>query len=83
MVHNIGIEEDHVENYFFDISTTQNHHPNYIKHVLGCILVFSPYLGSGFGAGRSRKGFLHILLTQLFTLGSSKIEVPEFVFVIW
>ena len=57
MVHNIGIEEDHVENYFFDISTTQNHHPNYIKHVLGCILVFSPYLGSGSGLGGLARDF--------------------------
>ena len=43
--------------------------------------MFSPYLGSGLGLGGL--GFLHILLTQLFTLGSTKIEVAEFVFVIW
>ena len=30
------------ETYFFDIVITQNDHPSYVKHVLGCIYVFSP-----------------------------------------
>ena len=28
------------ETCFFDIVTTQNGHPSYVKHVLGCICVF-------------------------------------------
>ena len=29
------------EIYFFDILTTHNDHPSYVKHVLGCICVFT------------------------------------------
>ena len=28
------------ETYIFDVVTTQNDHPRYVKHVLGCICVF-------------------------------------------
>ena len=39
---------------------------------------FSPYLGIGrTGGGGSPKGWVHNLLMQFFTLGSSKIEVFE------
>ena len=40
---------------FFDIVTTQNDHPRYVKHVLGRIYVFLTYLGikSGGGGGCS------------------------------
>ena len=31
---------DVFETCFFDIVTTQNDHPRYVKHVLGCICVF-------------------------------------------
>ena len=50
------------------------------RAVLTC---FSPYLGimSG-GGGGSPKGWVHNLLRQFFTLGSSKIEVFELVFLI-
>ena len=41
----------------------------------------SPYLGIGrTGRGVSHKGLVHNLLMQLFTPGSSKIEVFEFYF---
>ena len=33
------------ESYFFDIVTTQNDHPRYIKHVLGRIYVFFTLFG--------------------------------------
>ena len=39
------------ETYFFDTVTTQNHHPRDVKHVLGSIYVFSPYLGIECGGG--------------------------------
>ena len=31
--------------YFFDIVITQNDHPSYVKHVLGCIYVFFTLFG--------------------------------------
>ena len=66
------------ETCFFDVVTTQNDHPIYVKHVLGRIYVVSPYLGirSGVGGGGGApKGLVHNLLMQFFTPGSSKIEV--------
>ena len=33
------------ETYFFDIVTTQNDHPSYVKHVLGRICVFFTLFG--------------------------------------
>ena len=45
-------------------------------------MCFSPYLGITSGEGRdppegSHKGWVHNLLMQFFTLGSSKIDVFE------
>ena len=39
----------------------------------------SPYLGIGYGGGGggSPKGWVHNLLVQIFSLGSSKMEVFE------
>ena len=64
--------------FFFDIVTTQNDHPSYVKHVLGRIYVFFTLFGirSG-GGGGSPKGRVHNLLMQLFTPDRSKIEVFE------
>ena len=39
------------ETYFFDIVTTQNDHPSYVKHVLGRIYVFSALFGYQVGGG--------------------------------
>ena len=63
----------------FDILTTKNDHPRYVKHVLGCIYVFFTLFGYwvGGGGGGAPKGLVHNLLMQFFTLGSSKIEVFE------
>ena len=63
---------------------TQNDHPGYVKHVLGCIyLVFSPIWVLRYGGGVS-KGLVHNLIMQLFTLGSSKIEVFQtFFLILW
>ena len=63
---------------FFDIVTTQNDHPRYVKHFSGCICVFFTLFGvSSRGGGGSPRGLVHNLLMQFFTLGSSKIEVFE------
>ena len=42
-------------------------------------MYFSPYLGIGCGGGGggAPKGLVHNLLMQIFTLGSSKVEVFE------
>ena len=69
------------ETCFFDIVTTQNDHPRYVKHVLGCICVFFILFGywvrGGGGGGGPPKGSVHNLLMQFFTPGSSKLEVFE------
>ena len=65
------------ETCFFDIVTTQNDHPRYVKHVLGCICVFFTLFGYWVGGGGPPKGLVHNLLMQFVTLGSSKIEVFE------
>ena len=62
---------------FFDMVTTQNGHPRYVKHVLGSIYVFSTPFGYWVPGGGSPKGLVHNLLMQFFTLGSSKIKVSE------
>ena len=45
---------------FFDIVTTQNDHPRYVKHVLGCIYVFFTLFGyqvrGGGGGGSQGRG---------------------------
>ena len=48
------------ETCFFDIVTTQNDHPRYVKHVLGRIYVFFTLFGyqvGGGGGGRGSQGF--------------------------
>ena len=64
---------------FFDLVSTYNDHPRYVKHVLGRISVFFTLFGYWVrgGGGGSPKGLVYNLLTQFFTLGSSKIEVYE------
>ena len=62
---------------FFGIVTTQNDHPRYVKHVLGCVYMFFTLVGYSPHGGGSPKGLVHNLLMQFFTLVSSKIEVFE------
>ena len=42
------------ETCFFDIVTTQNDHPSYVKHVLGHIYVFFTLFGYWAGGGVKR-----------------------------
>ena len=72
------------ETCYYDIVATQYEHPRYVKHVLGCIYMFftlfgywSPRAGRGGGGGGARKGLVHNLLMQIFTLDSSKIDFFE------
>ena len=46
------------ETYFFDIVTTQNDHPRYVKHVLGRIYVFFALFGYQVGGGGGGGGGL-------------------------
>ena len=72
------------ETCFFDIVTTQNDHPSYVKHVLGRIYVFFTPFGYqvGGGGGGAPKGRVHNLLMQFFTLDSSKSKFSKLVFLI-
>ena len=64
------------ETYFFDIMTTHNDQPRYVKHVLRHIYVFfTPFGDWVWGGGGSPNGVVHNLLMQLFALYSSKTEV--------
>ena len=66
------------ETCFFDIVTTENDHPRYVKHVSGRIYVFlTPFGYHVWGGGGSPKGLVHNLLVQFSTLDSSKMEVFE------
>ena len=65
------------ETCFFDIVTTQNDHPRYVKHVIGCINLFFTLFGHWVRGGGSPKGLVHNLLMEFFNLGRSKIEVFE------
>ena len=64
--------------YFFDMVTTHNDHPSYVKHVLGSIYVFF----TGF-TGSHTIAMAHNLLMQFLTLGISKIQVSKTYFLIW
>ena len=68
------------ETCFFDIVTTQNDHPRYVKHVIGCINLFFTLFGHWVRGGGSPKGLVHNLLMEFFNLGRSKIEVFEIPF---
>ena len=59
--------------------TTQNDHPNYVKHGLGRIYVFLTLFGYQVrgGGGGSPRELVHNLLMQFFTPDNSKIEVFE------
>ena len=62
-----------LETYIFDVMTTPNDHPSYVKHVLGRIYVFFTLFGywaHGGHGGLSPKGWVQILLMQFFTLAS-------------
>ena len=65
------------ETCFFDIVTTQNDHPRYVKHVLGRIYMFFTLFGYWVRGGGSPKGLVHNLLMHFLTPDSSKIEVFE------
>ena len=69
------------ETCFFDIMTTQNDHPTYVKHVSSSIYVIFTSFGYWVqGGGGILKVLVHNLLVQFFTLGSSKIEVSDTLF---
>ena len=61
------------ETYFFDIVTTHDDHPTYVKHVLARIyMFFHPIwvLAAQGGGGVSEGIGTHHLLMQFFTLDS-------------
>ena len=65
------------ETYLYDTVITQNDHPSYVKHFSCCIHVFFTLFGYWVRGGGGQTGLVHNLLTQFFSLYSSKIEVSE------
>ena len=67
-----------LETYFFDMVTTKNDHPRYVKHVLSPIYVFFTLFGYW---ARRGGGVLQGIGTQpayaICTLDNSKIEVTS------
>ena len=67
--------------FFFDILITLNDHSRYLEHVSFRMYVLFTLVGywacARGGGGGAPKGLVHNLLMQFFTLGSSKIELPE------
>ena len=69
------------ETYFFDIVTTQNDHPSYVKHVLGRIYVFLTVFGYQVGGGGgSPRGLVHNLLMRFLTRAAQKWKFLKLVF---
>ena len=93
LVHNLlmqlfnpgGSKIEVFETGFFDIVTTQNDHPRYIKHVLGRICMFFTLFGFKFrgGGGGAPKGLVHNLLMQLFTLGQELSRPTHISYFFW
>ena len=69
--------------FFFDIVTTQNHHPSDVKHVLDSICAFFSLFGywaCAVGGGGGSQGAWYTTYLCNFaplTLGTSKIELSE------
>ena len=70
-----GLRTEVSNTYFFDIATTQNDHPRYVKQVFGPISIFFTSFWYCLWGGGAPKALVHNLLMQFFTLDSSKIEV--------
>ena len=73
------------ETCFFDIVTTQNDHPRYVKHVLGRIYVFFTLfwyqVGGGGGGGLPRDGCT-TCLCSFSTRTAQKSKFAKLVFLI-
>ena len=72
------------ETCFFDIVTTQNDHPSYVKHVLGRIYVFFTLFGyqvGGGGGGLPRDGYT-TCLCSLSPWAAQKSKFLKLVFLI-
>ena len=70
------------ETYFFDMVTTHNDHPSYVKHVSGsiCVFFYPIWVLRGGGGGAPKGLVVHDLLLQFFARGSSKVQVLKPVF---
>ena len=73
-----------LQSLYFDMFTTHNDHPSDVQHVLPSFCVLFPLIGHWVRwVGGLRKGLVHNMLVQVFTLGSSKFQVSETIFLIF
>ena len=72
------------ETCFFDIVTTHNDHPRYVKHVLGRIYMFLTLFGYHVrgGGGGSPKGLVHNLFMRFSPWTAQKWKFLKLVFLI-
>ena len=72
------------ETCFFDIVTTQNDHPRYVKHVLGRIYVFFTLFGYSFpgGGGCLPRDWYTTCLCSFSTWAAQKLKFSKLVFLI-
>ena len=72
------------ETCFFDIVTTQNDHSSYVKHVLGCIYVFSTLFGYwvGGGGGVLPRGWYATCLCSFSPWAAQKSKFLRLVFLV-
>ena len=72
-----------LKKFFFNILTTHNDKICYVKHVLDLLCVFFTLFGCWGGGGRLPRGQGHNLLMQFSSLGISKMEISETMFLIF
>ena len=72
------------ETYFFDIVTTQNDHPRYVKHVLGSIYVFFTLFGYTLpGGGGGALPRYTTCLCKVSPWAAQKLKFPKLIFLIF
>ena len=71
------------ETYIFDIVTTQNDHPSYVKHVLGRIYVLFTLFGYQVGGGGLRRDGCTTCLCSFSPRTAEKSKFSKLVFLIF
>ena len=69
------------ETHFFGIVITQNDHPSYVKHVLGCIYVFLTLFGYWVG-GVLPRGWCTTCLCSFALWTAQKSKFSKLIFLI-
>ena len=67
---------------FFDVVTTQNDHPRYLKHVLGRICMFFTLFGYRAGGGGVKRDWYTTCLCSFLAYTGQKSKFPKLMFLI-